>query len=159
MLFNPEKLRGIAPKIQKLAARERTISLAVQGDASEKPLPAGLGGAGSPGPVQLADMNGGGGRKAGAAESAAASADTTPLRRMVSTPLEAGEAPRVEIVPGVLDSGVRFCSLFRSVLRLQLIFDKESDKGSVSCSGSLSRLCFKATIAQACTQSSTSCLA
>lgn len=157
MLFNPEKLRGIAPKIQKLAARERTISLAVQGDASEKPLPAGPGGAGSPGPVQLADMNGG--RKAGAAELAAASADTTPLRRMVSTPLEAGEAPRVEIVPGVLDSGVRFCSLFRSVLSLQLIFDEESDKGSVSCSGSLSRLCFKATIAQACTQRSTSCLA
>lgn len=97
MLFNPEKLRGIAPKIQKLAARERTISLAVQGDASGSSSPA----RGGPGPVQLADINGG--RKA-----QAASADASPLRRTVSTPPEVREAPRVDIVPGVLDAGVRF---------------------------------------------------
>ncbi len=98
MLFNPAKLRGIAPKIQKLAARERAISLAQAANSSGS-LAASPGRAGQ-GPVQLAEVT--------KRDSRTDSAEPSPLRRMVSTPPKVREAPRVKIVPGVMETEVPF---------------------------------------------------
>jgi hypothetical protein len=92
MLFNPVRLRGIAPKIHKLVQRELNISAEHDDDALARGLP-----------MQMAELAGRA-RSGDPSDSAAPS----PLRSMVSTPADALTAPRVERVPGVPDAAVRF---------------------------------------------------
>jgi len=99
MLFNPVRLRGIAPKIQKLAVREHHISArnedpdSLSHSGHSLPPP-------GPGPQQPSTLNG---PKPGDT-SEPPSPEGTPLKRLISTAPVIRDAPLVEIVPGVSSS-------------------------------------------------------
>lgn len=106
MLFNPVPLRGIAPKIQKLAVRERRIS-AINEDPASLSHPGHSLPPPGPGPLQPSALNG---AKSGI-DSEPASPKPTPYKRVLSKVPTVRDAPRVEIVPGVPSSvEVLFCS-------------------------------------------------
>jgi hypothetical protein len=92
MLFNPTPLRGIAPKIQKLAVRELQISARHEDSLGklEHSLPP-LG----PGPAQPVSLPNGG------TTSCTSSEEPSPIKRLPSTLPDIKEAPVVDIVPGV----------------------------------------------------------
>ena len=92
MLFNPTPLRGIAPKIQKLAVRELQISARHEDSLGklEHSLPP-LG----PGPAQPGSLPNGG------ATSGTTSEEPSPIKRLPSTLPDIKEVPVVDIVPGV----------------------------------------------------------
>ncbi|CAL8467982.1 g7520 [Coccomyxa elongata] len=99
MLFNPVPLRGIAPKIQKLAVRERRIS-AINEDPASLSYPGHSLPPPGPGPLQPSALNG---AKSGI-DSEPASPKPTPFKRVLSKVPTVRDAPRVETVPGVPSS-------------------------------------------------------
>ena len=92
MLLNPTKLRGIAPKIQKLAVREHRIS-AVHEDSLGRGGRPSMPPAG-PGPMQPGALPNG-------TASGTSSEEPSPAKRVDSMLPEIIEAPLVEIVPGI----------------------------------------------------------
>jgi hypothetical protein len=112
MLFNPAKLRGIAPKIQKLAVRERHISLRNE-DAASISLPAHSLPPPGPGPLQPSVLNG---AKTGD-DSEPTSLQPSRMKRLISKLPTVRNVPKVETVPGVTSSTeVPFCLTVLTVL-------------------------------------------
>ncbi|CAK0764782.1 hypothetical protein CVIRNUC_003193 [Coccomyxa viridis] len=91
MLFNPTKLQGIAPKIQKLAVREMEISARNEEDLGKLQHSLPPPGQGLVQPDKL--VNG--------ASSGTSSEEPSPIRRMPSELPVIKEAPVVGVVPGV----------------------------------------------------------
>ena len=97
MLFNPTKLQGIAPKIQKLAIRELQISARHEGSlrrGSQPSLPPP-----GPGPMQPGALPNG-------TRSGTSSEEPSPAKRAPSMLPDIKEAPIVDVVPGVRRSQV-----------------------------------------------------
>lgn len=100
MLFNPTKLQGIAPKIQKLAVREMQISAKHEeslGRPQHSMVPPG------PGPLQLDNLVNG-------TKSGTSSEEPSPVKRAPSLLPDIKEAPVVDIVPGVKHAQVLACA-------------------------------------------------
>ena len=97
MLFNPTKLQGIAPKIQKLAVRELQISARHEDSLSRGSQPS-MPPAG-PGPMQPGALPNG-------TRSGTSSEEPSPAKRAPSMLPDIKEAPIVDIVPGVRRSQV-----------------------------------------------------
>ena len=107
MLFNPTKLHGIAPKIQKLAVRELRISARHEDSLSRGSQPS-LPPPG-PGPMQPGALPNG-------TRSGTSSEEPSPAKRAPFMLPDIKEAPIVDIVPGVRRSQVSPWNLFAALL-------------------------------------------